>query len=664
MDNTTATHHERRSLRISPAAVETALLVVTAPLLLAAQWLPRPLSWAALALLVAPFVARRMRTRQFTRPAALNLPVAAVALIFLPVALAVSPSPWAITWPRVTTLAWSIALYFTVVNWPTPRRSRHDRRTRLSGPTWAFLALGGVVAIAAPLGLRNVEKLFSLPQTGWLAARLGWEAGLPTNEVAGVLTLYVPFVVALLAGALWTKRRRVALALVPLLALLLVALVLTQSRTGLMTSLVGTALALALGARVSWKWLGVGFAVAALLLLVVALSPLRDWFVFAGANSWQSVIGPRLGIWSQAADAIRDHPVWGMGLGVFGSLTRFVFPLVPPDQASAIEDAHNLYLQTALDFGVVGALWLILLLVIAGSAALGLARVRPSRSLSRLWSAGLLGALLAHALYSLTDAVALGTLGGVALWFVLGLIMNATAARTMDDRAYSPYGRLGPMVVGSSALILLAVLMQGALPVNQAGRLAAQAQLDPAAATPNAAHGLAAARCRAGWYVGLLHHVAGDFDARATAWGELLGCAPEYTHYMAQLAPDDMALARRALDRQPDNAAVYFWLAAMLAPDKPDQAIAVYRDGLALEPGNGWRWLDLARLLDARDDPATLDAYLQVCVNGDPGANGCVRAAVMAEAEGDLDAALRYLRLSNWSEARERAEELERRMGQ
>ena len=120
--------------------------------------------------------------------------------------------------------------------------------------------------------------------------------------------------------------------LLPLVALLLPALLLTQSRTGLTAVAGGVLVALVVGARPRWQWLAAGLGAVVLLALVVLLSPLRDWFVFAGANSWQSVVGPRLGIWGQALDGIRDHPVWGMGLGAFGALARLVYPLSPPAQ--------------------------------------------------------------------------------------------------------------------------------------------------------------------------------------------------------------------------------------------------------------------------------------------------------------------------------------------
>ena len=666
MDKPLANRFQMRTFRLSPGLVEVVVLALTAPLLLAAGRMPRALSLAALGLLALPFLVRWSRQNRLSRPTVLNGPVAVLALLFLPAAMFLSPDPWGVAWPRVAGLAWSIALFFAIAN-RGARGGRH-RSTRLNPPTWAFLALGSAIALLAPLAMRNVNKLFFLPQTGWLAARLGWADGLPTNEVAGVLTLFVPFVVALAGGALWTRRRRLLLVLLPLAALLLLALVLTQSRTGLTAAAVGALLALVVGARPSWRALGVGLGVAALVLLVVGLSPLRDWFVFAGANSWQSVIGPRLGIWGQALDGIRDHPVWGMGLGAFGLLARLVYPLVPPAQAAPIEDAHNLYFQTALDFGLLGGLLLLVLLALAGLTAVGLVRARPPRSLSRLWAAGLLGALVAHALYSLTDAVALGTVGGVVLWFVLGLIMGNAPSRA--PQSADPFERWAPLAIGLSAAALLLVLLATARPVNRAGQLAGTALLNPArgasAATETAAQ-LTAARCRAGWYEGLLHQTAGDTARRAAVWGDLLSCASDYTAYMAVLAADDEALARRAVAAQPDNPAGAFWLASILTPTAPDEAIALYRAGLALDPGDGRRWLALAELLVAQGDgqpadDAALEAFLQACHHGDPGANGCSRAAAIAAERGDLEAAIRYYRLSNWSEAEARARELEREL--
>ena len=54
----------------------------------------------------------------------------------------------------------------------------------------------------------------------------------------------------------------------------------------------------------------------------------------------------------------------------------------------------------------------------------------------------------------------------------------------------------------------------------------------------------------------------------------------------------------------------------------------------------------------------------QACLNGDPGANGCYGAGSIARELGDLEAAIRYYRLSNWEEALSLADELENQLQQ
>jgi hypothetical protein len=243
----------------------------------------------------------------------------------------------------------------------------------------------------------------------------------------------------------------------------------------------------------------------------------------------------------------------------------------------------------------------------------------------------------------------------VPLWFLFGLILRESAGKALP---LSMTKRL--IFVGTLAGI--ALLSAAALPVNRAGRLAAASLLDPAtnpAAQAESVAFLGDRACSAHWYEGLLHHAAGDVAGRSTAWSALLDCTETYTGYMAVVAMDDVSLARQAVAAQPANAAAYFWLAPLLAAGTPDEAAAVYRQGLALAPKDGRRWLALAELLESRDDASALEAYLQACRNGDPGANGCYRAGLLAEARGDMPAAIGFYRLSKWEGALARADELE-----
>lgn len=632
-------------------------LFLTLPFLLAPGFFPTSLSGLALLLLLLPFLSRLARGERLTRPTAANLPIAMLGLVFLPLAFLLSPAPWSITWVRITTLAWSIALYFTLVNNSSSNRDL-DLRVSSARLTQLYLALGLSIAVIGLVGMRSVSKLFFVPQTGALAGVMGWGEGLPTNEIAGVLTLFIPFVIALIYGYWIAGSRRSLLVLLPLMAVMTGTMILAQSRTAMMATAVGTVLGLIASGAVSRKWiLGGLVAVVVAGAFIATQTPAMEWFVLAGTNSWESVVGPRLGIWHQAAFGIRDHPLWGMGFGLFGSAARLIYPLVPPELGAVVEDAHNLYLQTALDFGLAGLFILLVIVLVVAASAIQQMRERPPRSLDRLWSAGLLGALIAHMLYSLTDSVSLGTLGGIPLWFLFGLVMSAS--RPQINAGWTK-NRLVALTVGLSLVVLAAF---SAYPVNHAGQLAVRALADPLARsseTTEALGRLANQQCRAHWYEGLVYDMTGDLAGRAASWGALLNCSAGYTGFMSLLVDDDVELARLAIASQPKDAAGYFWLAGLTARESPADAVAFYERGLELDPGNGRQWLALAELLRPVDETAALDAYLQACLHGDPGANGCLNAGDLAQTHGDTQSAIDYYRLSKYDEARTRADELER----
>lgn len=104
-------------------------------------------------------------------------------------------------------------------------------------------------------------------------------------------------------------------------------------------------------------------------------------------------------MWQGTLDMIRDHPLWGVGLGAF----RHVFALYQsPDIRGIVEHAHNDYLQLAAETGVLGSF---LLLIPSVLIFLGLARhwgrlLNPS---ARQMAAGALAAILAFAFHSLVD---------------------------------------------------------------------------------------------------------------------------------------------------------------------------------------------------------------------------------------------------------------------
>jgi tetratricopeptide (TPR) repeat protein len=85
-----------------------------------------------------------------------------------------------------------------------------------------------------------------------------------------------------------------------------------------------------------------------------------------------------------------------------------------------------------------------------------------------------------------------------------------------------------------------------------------------------------------------------------------------------------------------------------------------YAESARLNPSDGLAWCRLGWVEEAQERlPSALDAFWQCCQNGDPGSNGCYSAGRVAEKLGDIPAAIRYYRLSHWSPALQRADELE-----
>jgi hypothetical protein len=168
--------------------------------------------------------------------------------------------------------------------------------------------------------------------------------------------------------------------------------------------------------------------------------------------------------------------------------------------------------------------------------------------------------------------------------------------------------------------------------------------------------------CSAHWFRGLLAHAVGDEHARDKAWVEAMRCSPHYICMVSAMLPDRQALANLAVLVQPNSADAWFWLARVRGKEAPKVAIELYRRGLALRPTDGESWQELGALLARQDPQAALAAYLQSCYNGDPGYNGCWRAGQTAERLGDIEAAIRYYRLSRWPRALNRASQLEQQL--
>jgi len=226
----------------------------------------------------------------------------------------------------------------------------------------------------------------------------------------------------------------------------LAVFILTQSRGGYLAMAITVLVLIFLALPTRWRWVLITLIVLTglalgLLLTEEDLLTARDWLTGSGlttegALSLNTLEG-RVEIWSRAIYGLQDFPFTGMGMNTFREVVHVLYPLflVAPDVD--IGHAHNEFLQAGLDLGIPGLIAFIALYLGAfWMLAEVWKRTRNTQPLTpnsppitdncplltAYCALGLGGGLLAHLLYGLTDAVALGAKPGILFWMLLGLI--------------------------------------------------------------------------------------------------------------------------------------------------------------------------------------------------------------------------------------------------
>jgi len=389
------------------------LLLVPARFLPPAMWpqvqTARP--WLIAALLLF-WPVRRLAYGRLSAPSPLNLPLA-VLIAWLPVNLWASADK-TLSWEALGYLAFALALFFAVINWP-PFLAAPQRLAWL-------LALGGAgMLVAAPLLSRLLIPV--LPGSGPFDALMQRLADLTPGEVnlnrtAGALALFLPFYLALALRRDWTRRFWPPLLFLLLAGATATVLALTQSR--------GAALAGSVGAFavIFLRWPRLRPATPLLILLaplalagVDAIGPAAP-AAAAGAISmgWDG----RLELWSRALYILADFPFTGAGIGTFDRVVPILYPLFLSTPGSPVSHAHNLILQVGVDLGLPGLIaWLAVLV----NSFLLLAGVLRQRQDALPWAlaagvAGSLGVMLVH---GLVDAALWGSKPAFLPWLFVAL---------------------------------------------------------------------------------------------------------------------------------------------------------------------------------------------------------------------------------------------------
>lgn len=233
------------------------------------------------------------------------------------------------------------------------------------------------------------------------------------NQLAGFVVLFVP----LAAGLYRLFDSRLARAGCLLLALLaLPAAIVTYSR-GVLVALAALVVVFARSRR-AWPLI----AGAAVLVVLLAPAAWQDRVADVGSLD-RPEIATRLDFWDAALAMFQASPLLGVGLNNFDvayvGLERTGRSFLPGGALAAPETAHNLYLNTLAEQGLVGIAALGLLVLAAGRLALALRRSDDPRV--RAFGLGLIGAGIALLVSNLFDVTFVDPKTSILAWTILGV---------------------------------------------------------------------------------------------------------------------------------------------------------------------------------------------------------------------------------------------------
>ena len=261
--------------------------------------------------------------------------------------------------------------------------------------------IGGVSSVQASAGGGSYDR----------AAEL---FGSP-NLLGGFLALGIPPIVALAASEnLWWRR----LSGYVLVIAAIVGLAFTYSRG----AWIGTAVSLLVLLPVLKRGrLVLGLALMAAIVTTAGNVLVRVQSVAVPARD--SAFTSRLEIWATALKLVAEHPFFGVGLGNFQfaygnllipDLPLLAYTLVVP------EGAHDLFLNLAVEVGLVGASAFAWLLAVAFLRAWQARRFADRRV--KIWSAGLAAGLVALLIHTTVDVVIYQGFVAILLFTYLGIL--------------------------------------------------------------------------------------------------------------------------------------------------------------------------------------------------------------------------------------------------
>ena len=376
-------------------------VALLAPVFMLADRLPSGVvAVATLAILPLWWGYHRVHGRYFG-PTPLDLPLLILVSTLL-VGLWAAALP-ALALPHLLRYLFAVVLFYSLVNSLTNRR-----RIEMAG--WAAIIGTACLAGLGLVGTAWGEGNKFLPVgSDRLALRIPnligafwYSEGFHPNIVGGVLAVFVP----LTAAYAWlapTRSRRLLLCLLFLLEAL--ALVLTQSRGGLLAFGIAL-LSMAIARDRRWTWLVVvllGLSIGGLVLYGF-LPPSLEPVVGQVGESAALSMDLRMDLISGGIYMLQDFPFTGVGLGMFPQVLSSLYPLFPGGASVEIPHVHTIYLQMGIDHGFPGLVAFLAVIMLLWWMAVRVFRQSRGRPWEPL-ALGLLAGLVAYLVHGLVDAI-------------------------------------------------------------------------------------------------------------------------------------------------------------------------------------------------------------------------------------------------------------------
>ncbi|MBI4844949.1 MAG: O-antigen ligase family protein [Candidatus Omnitrophica bacterium] len=181
---------------------------------------------------------------------------------------------------------------------------------------------------------------------------------LDPNYLAMNLTMSIPIAVEMFFAF---GRKRIKSIFLGTIIVLIIANILTFSRAGLLQ--LCTVIWLSLGVRLIKKYKVVGvFILVFLFLFSLPFIPAK-YYARMGTilNFQESAIALRFAGWQNGIEMIKDHPVRGVGFGIF----RYEFLMrsfLSDSPLKMLFDAQNTFIQTAAEIGLIGFVFFLLII--------------------------------------------------------------------------------------------------------------------------------------------------------------------------------------------------------------------------------------------------------------------------------------------------------------